>query len=210
MKVTIIGAAGQIPHFLIPMLQKQTDAELTLFARNATSRLLDYSKPTVRIVDGDASKSGDVKTAITDADVVFMDFDNPEAVKNVIKVMDQLGKKRLIVAGVLGVYDEVAGAFGKWNNMMIGSGYLPHKQAVTELEKSDLDYTYMRMTWLYDQDGNTNYETQKKGQPLIGAQVTRQAVSQYVIDIIKNPELGIRESNGVVEPNTNFAKPSFY
>ncbi|WP_180368201.1 NAD(P)H-binding protein, partial [Oenococcus oeni] len=101
------------------------------------------SKPTVRIVDGDASKSGDVKTAITDADVVFMDFDNPEAVKNVIKVMDQLGKKRLIVAGVLGVYDEVAGAFGKWNNMMIGSGYLPHKQAVTELEKSDLDYTYM-------------------------------------------------------------------
>ncbi|WP_186786889.1 NAD(P)H-binding protein, partial [Oenococcus oeni] len=96
MKVTIIGAAGQILHFLIPMLQKQTDAELTLFARNATSRLLDYSKPTVRIVDGDASKSGDVKTAITDADVVFMDFDNPEAVKNVIKVMDQLGKKRLI------------------------------------------------------------------------------------------------------------------
>ncbi|EHN58341.1 MULTISPECIES: NAD(P)H-binding protein [Oenococcus] len=210
MKVAIIGAAGHIPRFLIPMLEDQTDAELILFARQATQRLLTDSAPRVRLVDGDASKATDVKMAIADADVVFMDFDDPIAIKNVIAVMDQLGKKRLIVAGLLGVYDEVAAAFGKWNQMMIGSGYRPHKQAVTELENSDLDYTYMRMTWLYDQDGNHKYEIQKKGQPLIGAQVARQAVSQYVIDLIKDPKLGIRESNGVVEPNTNFAKPSFY
>lgn len=210
MKITIIGAAGQIPSYLIPMLQKQTDAQLTLFARQATQRLLGFSNPRVRIIDGDATKANDVKMAITDADVVFMDFDGPEAIKNVITVMDQLAKKRLIVAGLLGVFDEVAGAFGKWNNSMIGSGYRPHKQAVTALENSDLDYTYLRMTWLYNQDGNTRYEIQKKGQPLIGAQVTRQAISQYVIDLIQDPKLGIREANAVVEPNTNFAKPSFY
>ncbi len=210
MRIAIIGAAGQIPKFLIPKLLNETKANLTLFAKNAVSRLVSYANPRVRIVSGNADNFKQLKTSIIDANIIFIDFDGQKAISNIIKAMDELKKKRLIVAGVLGVHNEVAGAFGKWNQQMIGRYYGSHKAAIRMLEHSDLNYTYMRMTWLYNQKGNTKYKIEKKGQPLIGAQVTRQAVSQYIVDLIKNPDLGIRESNGVVEPNTNFAKPSFY
>ncbi|MEG0355916.1 MAG: hypothetical protein RR621_09745 [Lachnospiraceae bacterium] len=36
--VLIIGAGGQIPAVLIPLLQQQADVKLTLFGRNAGPR----------------------------------------------------------------------------------------------------------------------------------------------------------------------------
>lgn len=35
--------------------------------------------------------------------------------------------KRVIAASVLGIYGEVAGPFGQWNERMVGAGILAHK-----------------------------------------------------------------------------------
>lgn len=40
MNILIIGAGGQIPEYLIPLLQKKADMNLTLLSRNAD--LLPY------------------------------------------------------------------------------------------------------------------------------------------------------------------------
>lgn len=53
------------------------------------------------------------------------------------------------------------------------------------LENSNLDYTLLRLTWLYNQSGNTKCIITQKGEPYIGAQVTRQAVTQLIMDIIE-------------------------
>jgi hypothetical protein len=51
----------------------------------------------------------------------------------------------------------------------------------------------------------------QKGEPFIGAQVTCQAVTQLIMDIIEEKSNKyIKTSLGVSEPNTDWDKPSFY
>lgn len=78
-------------------------------------------------------------------DIVYMNFDNKKITEVVIEAMHTAGIKRIIQAGVLSVYGEVAEPFSKWNSQMMG-GRIAHNRGVEALEASDLDYTYMRMT----------------------------------------------------------------
>jgi hypothetical protein len=79
------------------------------------------------------------------------------------------------------------------------------------LENSSLNYTLLRLTWLYNQADNTKYLITQKGEPFKGAQVTRQAVTQLIIDIIQEKsDKYLQASLGVGEPDTDWAKPSFY
>lgn len=212
MKVAIIGAAGQIPGFLIPRVLKETDFELTLAGRNV-SRRIGLANDRITYVDGDMSDISKVRQALTGSEIVFVNEASPALLEPTIAVMKELGIKRLIVAGVLGVYDEVVGAFGKWNARMIGD-YSPTNNRVIGarlVDESGLDYTYLRMTWLYNQEGNVAYKLIPQGEPYKGAQVTRQAVVQYIMVLLQNPMRDLGVSVGIVEPGSeDFPKPSFY
>lgn len=85
-----------------------------------------------------------------------------------------------------------------------------YKKAAAIIDNSDLDYTFLRMTWLYNQDSNYSYEIVPQGQPMKGTQITRQAVAKLISNIIAKPDLYKSERIGVVEPNTEWNKPSFY
>ncbi|MDG4972946.1 NAD(P)H-binding protein [Lactococcus lactis] len=91
----------------------------------------------------------DIENAMKGQDIVYMNFDNKAVTEVVIKAMDKMGVKRIIQAGVLSVYGEVAEPFATWNSRMMG-GRVAHNRGIEALETSDLDYTYMRMTWLYN------------------------------------------------------------
>ena len=110
------------------------------------------------------------------------------------------------------IYDELPGFFGEWNRKMIGVGYIQkHKEAASFIEIPDLNYTILRLTWLYNQEGNRAYQLTSKGELFEGTQVTRQAVSQLIVDILQDSSgKYLRTSLGVGEPNTNWDKPSFY
>lgn len=123
-----------------------------------------------------------------DVDLVYLnDMGDSSLTKIIIDSMQIAGVNRVIGASVLGIYDEVPGAFGEWNKRMIGNH--PRMRGQIEsarlLESSDLDYTILRFTWLYNQAGNTKYLVTQKGEPFKGAQVTRQAVTQLIMDIIE-------------------------
>lgn len=51
--------------------------------------------------------------------------------------------------------------FATWNSKMMGGSVAQHR-GNEALEASDLDYTYMRMTWLYDAK-RTDYVASPKG-----------------------------------------------
>ena len=185
MRLAIIGAAGQIPGFLIPRVLEETDFKLTLAGRKVSQRL-SYQDDRIRYVDGDMSRLDNVRQALEDADVVFVNEASPALLEPTIVVMKEKGIRRLIVAGVLGVYDEVVGDFGRWNKAMLGA-YSPTNNRVIGaklVDESGLDYTYLRMTWLYNQEGNRAYKLIPQGEPYKGAQVTRQAVAQYIYGLI--------------------------
>lgn len=210
-KVILLGATSNISKYLIPMLLNDTDSELTLFARRADQRLTEYQgNPRITIFDGDWNNLQDLNAAIKGQDIVFMATGHfKEANELVVRAMKKNDVKRLVVAGGLGIYDEVAGKFGQWNAQMMGD-YTNIKQSAKVIDDSGLDYTFLRMSWLYNQDNNFSYQIVPQGQPMKGTQVTRQAIAKLITDIVKDPSLYAQQSIGVVEPNTEWDKPSFY
>lgn len=210
-KIILLGATSNISKYLIPMLLEKADVEITLFARRAQQRLTEFNgNQRITIVDGNWNNLNDLNQAIKGQDIVYMATGHfTDANKNVVQAMKNNNVKRLIVAGGLGIYDEVAGKFGQWNARMMGD-YTEIKRSAAVIDNSGLDYTFLRMSWLYNQDNNYKYEVIPQGQPMKGTQVTRQAVAKLITDIVIDPELYKAQSIGVVEPNTEWDKPSFY
>jgi Predicted nucleoside-diphosphate-sugar epimerases len=214
MNILILGAAGKIGRLLTEDLLSQTNYNLALYARNADTRLKVTNTERVKVFSDDFKNSNILTVAMDGIDVVYInDMGDDSATRIIIEAMNAAGVKRVIAASILGIYDEVPGAFGKWNKMMIGN--LPRMQAQIKsakaIEDAGLDYTLLRLSWLYDEAGNKNYMLTQKEEPFKGTQVTREAVAQLVVDIITSKdERFIKKSLGVAEPNTDWDKPSFY
>ncbi|MDF2052903.1 NAD(P)H-binding protein [Priestia megaterium] len=214
MKILILGAVGQIARMLTNELLNKTDHSIVLYARNGHKRLTIIDDSREFIVDGDFKDRDELIDAMKDVDLVYInDMGDEGSTKTIIDAMHDAGVRRVIAASVLGIYDEVPGAFGEWNKRMIGGSPRMHSQieSARMLENSSLNYTLLRLTWLYNQADNTKYLITQKGEPFKGAQVTRQAVTQLIIDIIQEKsDKYLQASLGVGEPDTDWAKPSFY
>ncbi|KNH20779.1 SAM-dependent methyltransferase [Priestia megaterium] len=214
MKILILGAAGQIARMLTNELLNKTDHSIVLYARNGHKRLTIIDDSREFIVDGDFKDRDELIDAMKDVDLVYInDMGDEGSTKTIIDAMYDAGVRRVIAASVLGIYDEVPGAFGEWNKRMIGGSPRMRSQieSARMLENSSLNYTLLRLTWLYNQADNTKYLITQKGEPFKGAQVTRQAVTQLIIDIIQEKsDKYLQASLGVGEPDTDWAKPSFY
>ena len=52
------------------------------------------------------------------------------------------------------------------------------------MRESNLNYTILRLTWLYNDPENTNYELIPEGAQFNDAQVTREAVVKAIFDIL--------------------------
>ncbi|WP_221393605.1 NAD(P)H-binding protein [Dyadobacter sp. NIV53] len=213
MKILILGAAGQIGRMLTDYLVEQTDHQLVLYARSANTRLKPKDTSRVTIISGNFQDHKTLLEAMDGVDVVYVnDMGNSKNTQTIVNAMKEAGLNRIIVASILGIYNEVPGAFGKWNISMVGAnGIQKHSESAALVEVPELNYTILRLTWLYNLEGNKKYHLTYKGQPFEGAQVTRQAVAQLIVDIIEDKSgKYIKTSLGVGEPNTNWDKPSFY
>ncbi|MBO1306061.1 NAD(P)H-binding protein [Enterococcus sp. 669A] len=212
MKIMILGAAGEIAGMLRERLLKETDHALILYARNAEKRIKNTNPERVTIVSGDFNDQELLEKNIAGVDLVYLnDMNSPEATKTIVSAMQNTGVPWIIGATILGIYDEVVGEFGKWNARMVGTpGTNRHKESSAAIEESGLSFTLLRLTWLYNEAGNTNYMISQKGEPFIGAEVSREAVTQLILDILADLDTYKNTSLGVSEPDTDFAKPSFY
>lgn len=210
-RIILLGATSNISKFLIPELLKQADVRLTLFARHATSRLKKYaSMPNVSLVDGNWNRVADLKRALIDKEIVYLATGHfATANQNIVQAMKSAHIDRLIVAGGLGIYDEVVGEFGRWNARMMGD-YTEIKRAAKVIDDSGLNYTFLRMAWLYNDAQHTDYKVIPQGAEFKDTQVTRQAVAKLIAKIMQHPDLYQHTSIGVAEPNTAWSKPSFY
>ncbi|QHM51812.1 hypothetical protein C7M41_00514 [Pediococcus acidilactici] len=128
--------------------------------------------------------------------------------KAVVEAMDATGVKRLVWISTLGIYDEVPGKFGEWNNSTLGSYLTRYRSAADVIEASDLDYTVVRPAWLTNHD-EIEYEFTQKGEDFKGTEVSRKSIAHVVVDLIQN-NTEIKHSIGVNKPNTDGDKPSWY
>lgn len=214
MTILILGAAGKIGRLLTEALLKQTPYHLVLYAKNANERLKVRRPERIRIVDGEFKDPNALDRAMEGIDIVYInDLGDDASTTIVINALKKAGVKRVMAASILGIYDEVPEAFGKWNKMMIGG--LPRMKTQIKsahiIEDSGLEYTLLRLSWLYDQEGNKAYSLTQKGEPFQGTQVTRETAAQLIVDIATaKDDRFLNKSIGVSEPNTAWDKPSFY
>ncbi len=211
-KVLILGAAGKIARHAIQEFLAQEGIELTLYLRKS-SRLKQEESDRVRVIEGDVTDTRHLQEVARGQDVVYANLagNNIAAqAKSVASALDVAGVRRLIWISTLGIYDEVPGAFGKWNHDQLDGGYLePYSAAASVIESSDLDYTIIRPAWLTDKD-EVDYELTSKREPFKGTEVSRKSVADLVVKLSQNPQRDVRGSLGINKPGTDGDKPSWY
>jgi uncharacterized protein YbjT (DUF2867 family) len=208
-KVLILGAGGAIAQEVIRFLGKDDHVALTLFARN--KKKIAHAPSSATIIEGDVLNHQDLDKAVKGQHIVYANLAGPmeKLARAIIKSMEANGVKRLIFITSLGIYHEIPGKFGAWNEKMIGEDLVRYRQAADTIEASSLDYTVVRPSWLTDKN-ETDYETTQKGEPFTGTEVARKAVATYITDIIKHPGKDVKASVGVNKPGVYGDKPSFY
>lgn len=208
-KVLVLGAGGQIARHVIDFLANKENIELTLFARNAND-LSDVNALNATVVEGDVLNENQFE-AVKNQDIVYANLAGSvdKMAQKIVDAMESNGVKRLIFVTSLGIYDEVPGAFGRWNNSMIGSALKTYRRAADVIESSTLDYTIVRPAWLTDDD-EVDFELTQKDEPFKGTEVSRKSVAAFITDIIEHPEKEVKASVGVDKPGTDGDKPAFY
>ncbi|GLB46443.1 NAD-dependent dehydratase [Philodulcilactobacillus myokoensis] len=211
-KVLILGAAGQIAGMVTDQLLNHSDVQLNLLARNGKQRINVSDNARETVFDGDFNDFNSLKQAMSGVDYVLVDnMSSKSATQTIVKAMDASSVKRIICVNILGICNEVPGKFGQWNQAMLDGSIQKHAGTAKVVQNSDLNYTMLRPTWLYNKNGDENYELTTPDQPLKSAQVTRQAVAKLIYNIICDDEPKYQHASlGVGEPNTYYAKPSFY
>lgn len=192
-KVLILGAYGQIARVATDLFLAKSDAQLTLYLRNAR-RLSGIGHPElVRLVEGDVMDAKVLRAAMVGQEVVYANLsgDMEAQARNIVAAMDAEGVKRLIFISSMGIYDEVPGQ--RYDSILD-----PYRNAAQVIESSDLDYTLVRPAWLNNKD-EIAYGTTQKGEPFAnpGAVVSRKSVADLVVKLALTPGVGVRDSLGV-------------
>jgi hypothetical protein len=116
--------------------------------------------------------------------------------------MEAEGNKRLIFILALGIYDEVPGQFGEWNNATIGDDLKPFRRAADAIEASGLSYTLVRPAWLTDED-EVVYELTQRDEPFKGTVVSHKCVADLIVRVIRSPDLYVGANLGVNKPDSD-------
>ncbi|WP_312252417.1 SDR family oxidoreductase [Stenotrophomonas sp.] len=208
--VLILGASGQIAQWVIRSLAAEAGIQQTLLLRDP-KKLTGKEPANAKVVIGNVLDRKLLKDAVAGQDIVYANLTGDDLDKQaqaVIAAMQSAGVKRLVFVLSLGIYDEVPGAFGDWNNDIIGEDLKPFRRAADAIEASGLDYTILRPAWLTDED-EVDYQTTEKGQPFKGTIVSRRSVGDLIGQIIADPARFVGADLGVNKPGTDGDKPFF-
>ncbi|AKV55735.1 NAD-dependent epimerase/dehydratase [Bifidobacterium actinocoloniiforme DSM 22766] len=201
--ILILGAYGQIARIVRGRMLTESDALLSEYLRRS-ERLKPIDPSRESIIEGDVNDYGNLLSAMRGQDIVYANLGGefePMA-KNVVRAMDAVGVKRLIWVTGLGLYHEVPGRFGQWVEDSIGSEVMDDtRRAAQVIEESDVDSTIIRAAYM-DDEPDLDYELTRKGEPFKGTTVSRAAIADLIVDILKNPSEYSGESLGIARPGT--------
>ena len=214
--ITILGAAGQIAQKLTATLLTYTDMHITLYGRQLKTRIppeiIDHERVTV--IEGSFQNPAKLEQAVTNAEVVFVgSMESGSDMASIVKALSRKNVRRVIGVSMAGLSGEFPVALEKWTFDNLPISYVQgERQARNVLRESNLNYTILRLTWLYNDPEKTDYELIPEGAQFNDAQVSREAVVKAIFDILHAADETPfhRTSIDVGEPGTHFDKPSFH
>ncbi len=206
-KVLILGANGQIAQWVVDMLADSQDVQQTLLVRDPSK--LNVELPSnAQLVIGDVLNRKLIHELVKGQDIVYANLagEVDAQAKNIVAAMQNANVNRLIFVNSLGIYNEVPGKFGEWNEREIGEYLGPYRDAADAIEASELDYTILRAAWLTDHD-EVDYEVTQRDEPFKGTVVSRKSVAALITQIIDSPQNWSRSNLGVNKPNSDGDMP---
>jgi uncharacterized protein YbjT (DUF2867 family) len=191
-EILILGANGQIAKVVTKLLLERTNAQLTLYLRNA-SRLKSLPANRVKVIEGNVLDKEQLQVAMPGHDVVYANLSGKmeEMAVNIVQAMHASNIKKIIFVSSMGIYKEVPGK-------QYGEVLEPYRHAADVIEESDLDYTIIRPAWLNDKD-EIAYGTTQKGETFKNGDqtVSRKSVADLIVNIATTSRLESRKSLGV-------------
>ena len=209
-KILILGAGGQVAQWVIRALAGRDDIALTLLLRNP-AKLPTPVRANASVLAGDVLDQALLRQTMPGHDLVYANLvgdDMEDQVNSIIAAMRASGVERLVFVLSMGIYDEVPGKFGAWNNAMLAEDLKPFRRAADAIEASGLAYTIVRPAWMTDED-EVDYELTTRHAPFKGTVVSRKSVADLIASIIEAPDLHRHANLGVNKPNTDGDKPYF-
>ncbi|WP_443090400.1 NAD(P)H-binding protein [Basfia succiniciproducens] len=189
--ILILGATGSLAAQIIPTLLAETDDNLTLFARNP-SRLAQFNSERVQVVQGDMMNIEQLSEVLKGKDIVYAGLaGNLEPMaKNLVTAMETVQVKRLIWVSSMGIYGET----GEDHGAILD----PYRRSAQIIEQSGLDYTILRPGW-FTNGQEIDYQLTHKGEAFKGHSVSRKSIADFVLKLMQNPELEIKQSVGIAK-----------
>lgn len=208
MNLLILAAYGQIARIVEDRILSEPEFKnvtLTLGLRKSDRLRRLGANPRVTVAEVDLENRRDIDAVMKGQDLVFVDVvdhdpDNAMT-RNVIASMKANKVGRVIFANVAGIYDEVPGAFGRWNAEMVGRGLPTAAASDRLLKESGLDYTTLRLCWLTNRD-EVRYVTTKRDETFKGVSGSRKSAADLILRIVKDPAIGANDSLGIADPTT--------
>jgi uncharacterized protein YbjT (DUF2867 family) len=185
-KVLIIGASGSLAQYVIEALKALGNIQLTLFLRNK-NRLSKSLAEGCTIIEGDAMKYNDLKSAIEGQEIIYVNLaGNLEPMaKNIVKTMQDTGVKRIIAISSIGIYET-----------SLRPVLIPYRKLADVIESSGLDYTILRPDW-FTNANEVDYSITHKGEPETGTAISRKSIAAFISTILENPDLHKKQNLGI-------------
>lgn len=209
-KILILGAGGQVAQWVIRAFAGREDIALTLLLRNP-GKLPTLVPANGTVLAGDVLDQALLRQTMPGHDLVYANLvgdDMEDQANSIIAAMRASSVVRLVFVLSMGIYDEVPGKFGAWNNARLAEHLKPFRRAADAIEASGLAYTIVRPAWMTDED-EVDYELTTRHAPFKGTVVSRKSVANLIASIIEAPDLHLHANLGVNKPNTDGDKPYF-
>ncbi|MBS4914316.1 MAG: NAD(P)H-binding protein [Veillonella sp.] len=198
-KILIIGATGSIGRKVRDTLLERTDWELVLFSRQAGRIAVDDSRETA--ISGNVYNEAELVDAMEDvtAVVVALTGDLGAMAKAIVGAMKKVGLERIIFISSMGIYNEIPARIGSNGNLEHNPVLQTYREGADVVEASGLQYTVIRPGWF--DNGTTEFTISRKGQPFEGHDVSRQAIADFILNLLEDGTVYINERVGIHRPD---------
>lgn len=195
--VLIIGATGSIGSVTRKYFLENTNDQLTLMSRYP-QKLGQLNECRERAIAGSVMDTTILQAALQGQDVVFaaLSGDLAKMARQLVRVVEQTGVRRLLFITSMGIYNEIPANVGTSGNLRSNPILQNYRDAADIIADSSLNYTTIRPGW-FDNGDDTNYQLTKKGEPFGGHDVSRQSIADLVVRLSHDATLGSRDSLGI-------------